>query len=93
MAGNVYFWESAPVRTSRRGEFWVPGERVTVEGKTYQRGPMFVAWEAPERVTQPYPIVLVHGGALQGNRMARYARWASGLGAALCRSRICDFCD
>ena len=66
MAGNAYFWESAPVRTSRRGEFWVPGERVTVEGKTYQRGPMFVAWEAPERVTQPYPIVLVHGGALQG---------------------------
>ena len=27
---------------------------------------MFVAWEAPEQVTQPYPLVLVHGGALQG---------------------------
>ncbi len=27
---------------------------------------MFVEWEAPERVTQPFPIVLVHGGALQG---------------------------
>ena len=27
---------------------------------------MFVEWEAPERVTQPCPIVLVHGGALQG---------------------------
>ena len=27
---------------------------------------MFVAWEAPERSPKPYPIVLVHGGALQG---------------------------
>ena len=60
------FWESSPLRTSRRGDFWVPGERVVVDGKTYQHGPMFVEWEAPERVTQPYPVVLVHGGALQG---------------------------
>ena len=59
-------WADVPVRTSRRGDFWVPGERVILDGKTYQRGPMFVAWEAPERVTQPYPIVLVHGGAMQG---------------------------
>ncbi len=66
MAGTINFWESAPVRTSRRGDFWVPGERVTVGEKTYQRGPMFVEWEAPERVTQPCPVVLVHGGALQG---------------------------
>ena len=59
-------WEDKPARTSRRGQFWVPGERVAVEGKTYQRGPMYVAWEAPAQVTQPYPIVLVHGGAMQG---------------------------
>ena len=59
-------WGDVPVRTSRRGDFWVPGERVTIDGKTYQRGPMFVAWEAPVRVTQHYPIVLVHGGAMQG---------------------------
>ncbi len=66
MADSIHFWETVPVRTSRRGDFWVPGERVTVDGKTYQQGPMFVEWEAPERVTQPYPVVLVHGGALQG---------------------------
>lgn len=60
------FWESSPLRTLRRGHFWVPGERVSVDGKTLQRGPMFVEWEAPEQVTQPYPVVLVHGGALQG---------------------------
>ncbi len=66
MSVTKNFWESAALRTSRRGEFWLPGERATAGGKTYQRGPMFVAWEAPEIVTQPYPIVLVHGGAMQG---------------------------
>ena len=61
-----YFWANVPARKSRRGHFWVSGDRVTVDGKTFQRGPMFVDWETPERVTQPYPIVLVHGGTLQG---------------------------
>ena len=27
---------------------------------------MYVAWEAAEQVTQPHPVVLVHGGATQG---------------------------
>ena len=60
------FWRTAQLRTSRRGQFWIPGERVDRDGHSYQRGPMFVVWEAPEHVTQPYPIVMVHGGALQG---------------------------
>ena len=59
------FWADTPLRTSRRGHFWVPGERVVKDGKTYQRGPMFVDWEAPAKVTQPLPIVLVHGGTFQ----------------------------
>ena len=60
------FWMKRPLRTSRRGQFWLPGERVKVNEHTYQHGPMFVAWEAPETVTKPYPLVLVHGGAMQG---------------------------
>jgi 3-hydroxyisobutyrate dehydrogenase-like beta-hydroxyacid dehydrogenase/pimeloyl-ACP methyl ester carboxylesterase len=59
-------WRSAPLISSRRGQFWLTGPRVVKEGKHFQRGPMFVAWESPERVTQPYPVVLVHGGTLQG---------------------------
>ena len=59
------FWAGTPLRTSRRGHFWIPGERVTKNGQTYQRGPMFVDWEAPEHVTRPLPIVLVHGGTFQ----------------------------
>lgn len=67
-SGNAQrrFWEDVPVRSSRRGHFWVPSERTRLDGKTFQRGPMFVDWEAPEHVTQPYPVVLVHGGGFQG---------------------------
>ena len=60
------FWADVPARTVRRGHFWIPGERVERAGKTFQRGPMFVEWEAPEHVERPYPIVLVHGGGFQG---------------------------
>ena len=60
------FWAATPATTTRRGRFWVPGERVIKDGLTYQRGPMFVAWETPEHVTRPFPIVLVHGGGFQG---------------------------
>lgn len=60
------FWEKAPVRNVRRGHFWVPGDRIEIDGLTYQRGPLFAEWEAPEEVTRPYPMMLVHGGGYQG---------------------------
>ena len=60
------FWADTPARNVRRGRFWIAGDRVEREGRTYQRGPMFVEWEAPERVTRPHPVVLVHGGGFQG---------------------------
>ena len=52
------FWADIPVHVSRRGHFWIAGERVTRDGQTYQRGPMFVDWEAPAEVTKPLPIAL-----------------------------------
>ena len=65
MSASTSFWSSTPARTVRSGEWWIPGERVSREGGTYQRGPMFVQWQAPAEVTQPHPIVLIHGGTLQ----------------------------
>ncbi|KAA2234584.1 alpha/beta hydrolase [Salinarimonas soli] len=59
-------WTTVPARTVRRGHFWIPGDRVSLNGETYQRGPMFVEWEAPEEITQPWPVVLMHGGGFQG---------------------------
>lgn len=52
--------------TLRRGQFWIPGERVETAQGTVQRGPMFVHWEAPAQDVQPYPLVLIHGGGGQG---------------------------
>lgn len=60
------FWETSSPRTSRRGHFWITGERVEKDGLHYQSGPMYVTWEAPASVTQRVPVVLVHGGTLQG---------------------------
>lgn len=59
-------WTDSPARTVRRGHFWIPGERVGQGGATYQRGPMYVEWEAPETVTRPHPVVMMHGGGFQG---------------------------
>ena len=52
--------------TIRRGEFWIPGERVETPAGTAQRAPMFVYWEAPTAEIHPTPLVLVHGGGGQG---------------------------
>ncbi|MGW8811533.1 alpha/beta fold hydrolase [Gordonia terrae] len=60
LAGN-------PLITSRRGQFWVPGDTIFTDHGTVQRGPMYVTWEAPEHITQPHPVVLVHGGGGQGS--------------------------
>ena len=59
-------WEQGHARTIRTGEFWLPGERVVVDGRTYQHGAMYVTWQAPETVSRPHPVVLVHGRAVQG---------------------------
>lgn len=52
--------------TSRRTAFWVGAELTTGEFGRAVRGPMYVYGEAPEHVSHPYPIVLVHGGGGQG---------------------------
>ena len=59
------FWKDVQPRLVRRETFWIPGERVDINGQIYQRGPLFAEWEAPEEVTHPWPIVLVHGGGYQ----------------------------
>jgi pimeloyl-ACP methyl ester carboxylesterase len=51
--------------TSRRGFFWVGDDTVSLPQGAVPRGQMFVRWEAPETVTKPYPLVLVHGGGGQ----------------------------
>ncbi|GAA1191994.1 alpha/beta fold hydrolase [Prauserella alba] len=52
--------------TVRRGQFWIPGERVGTAYGTVQRAPLFVSWEAPPAGAHRIPLVLVHGGGGQG---------------------------
>lgn len=58
-------FEHYPLRTTRRGHFWIAGERIQTEGGTVQRAPLYVEWEAPEQITRPHPLVLIHGGGGQ----------------------------
>lgn len=50
----------------REGYFFVGGQYVSVGGKEIATGHMFVQYHAPEQVTQPFPVVMVHGTAQTG---------------------------
>lgn len=50
----------------REGYFFVGGRYEIVGGKELATGQMFVQFHAPAQVTQPYPVVLVHGTAQTG---------------------------
>jgi pimeloyl-ACP methyl ester carboxylesterase len=50
----------------REGYFFVGGRYEAVNGKELATGQMFVQFHAPAEVTQPYPVLLVHGTAQTG---------------------------
>lgn len=52
--------------SARRGFFWVGVEPVAGSDGTLASAQMYVEWMAPETVTRPHPVVLVHGGGGQG---------------------------
>lgn len=54
-----------PQRTVTRDGFWIPGEPRQTPMGTASFGPMYVERLAPETTTQPYPVLLVHGGGGQ----------------------------
>lgn len=59
--------DAAPFKPSQtHGYFFVGGRYAGANGKTLALGQMFVEYRAPERITQPDPIVLVHGTAQTG---------------------------
>ena len=55
-----------PALLLRRGSFRITGELTETAQGHVQRGQMYVEWLAPETVTEPHPVVLVHGGGGQG---------------------------
>lgn len=57
----------SPLITSRRGQFWIPGDLTSTNHGTLQRGPMLVTWEAPQVITWLHLVIFVHGGGGQGS--------------------------
>jgi len=66
-AGLARAEEVGPFKpTSPSGYFFVGGRYETANNRTTALGQMFVEYRAPERATQPYPVVMVHGTAQTG---------------------------
>ena len=49
----------------KRDGFWIAGEPLETPMGTASRGSMYVEHLAPDTTTQPYPVVLIHGGGGQ----------------------------
>jgi len=66
-AGLARAEEAGPFKpTSPSGYFFVGGRYETANNRTTALGQMFVEYRAPERATQPFPVVMVHGTAQTG---------------------------
>src|ERR1700752_1254206 len=61
-AGAAHAAEDPPYTLAREGFFYVGGKATVVNGRTYMAGPMYVDVRIPAKQTQPYPIIMVHGG-------------------------------
>ncbi len=51
---------------TRAGYFYIGGRYLKLADKTVMVGQMFVQSRSPERITRPYPVVMVHGLAQTG---------------------------
>ena len=52
-----------PTSAAQRSFFYAGGAYTGEAGKEIMRGQMYVEYLAPEKVTQKYPLVLIHGAA------------------------------
>jgi pimeloyl-ACP methyl ester carboxylesterase len=55
-----------PLSLAKDGYFYVGGQPVTVDGRHYMQGQMYVEVRIPAKQTHPYPIIMVHGGTMSG---------------------------
>lgn len=55
-----------PIELADEGYFWVGLQRQSTPGGTLPSGQMYVEYRIPRKLTQPWPIVMIHGGGGQG---------------------------
>src|SRR5437773_944286 len=58
--------DDPPLAIARDGFFYVGGKSVTLNGRPYMSGQMYVEFRIPAKQTRPFPIVMVHGGTMSG---------------------------
>ena len=58
--------DDPPLAIARDGFFYVGGKSVTLNGRPYMSGQMYVEFRVPAKQTHPFPIVMVHGGTMSG---------------------------
>jgi pimeloyl-ACP methyl ester carboxylesterase len=58
--------DDPPLNLARDGFFSVGGKPEKINGKTFIVGQMYVEMRIPQKQTQPYPIIMVHGGTRSG---------------------------
>ena len=61
-AGAAQTADDPPYTLAREGFLYVGGKPTTVNGRTFIAGQMHVDVRIPAKQTQPYPIIMVHGG-------------------------------
>lgn len=59
--------ETPPLALAAHGYFFAGGQYVESGGKRLMAGQMYVEYMTPERVTHPYPIIMIHGTAQTGS--------------------------
>lgn len=57
---------AAPLVLERNGSFYVGGKMTEIDGRAAMTGHMYVEFMIPARRTQPYPVIMVHGGLRSG---------------------------
>src|SRR5262249_17719612 len=58
--------DDPPLVLARDGFMYVGGKTMTVDGREYFYGQMYVEIKIPANRTHPYPIIMVHGGTMSG---------------------------
>src|SRR5258706_3472896 len=58
--------DDPPVAIAGDGFVYVGGKSVTLDGRPYMAGQMYVEFRIPAKQTHPFPIVMVHGGTMSG---------------------------
>ena len=63
----AYAAETGPLEIARQGYIYAGGRYVDGPDGKYMQGQAYVEYQIPQKKTQPYPVVMIHGGGQNGS--------------------------